>query len=96
MIVRQPVKLTGAGRTDTGVHGWGQVVSLDLHDDCDLANELSHYAEVTIATDLKRVTITWYAAEHDTWTETATASGTHELTVDQPFPFHVIPDTLLD
>ena len=37
MIVRAPVELTGAGRTDAGVHGWGQVVSGDLPDDVDLA-----------------------------------------------------------
>ena len=29
-VVRQPVELTCAGRTDRGVHAWGQVVSLDL------------------------------------------------------------------
>ena len=26
-VVRQPVELAGAGRTDAGVHGWGQVVT---------------------------------------------------------------------
>jgi tRNA pseudouridine38-40 synthase len=35
-VVRQPVALTGAGRTDAGVHGWGQVVSGDLPADTDL------------------------------------------------------------
>ncbi|MEO7369679.1 MAG: tRNA pseudouridine(38-40) synthase TruA [Ilumatobacteraceae bacterium] len=35
-VVRQPVDLVGAGRTDAGVHGWGQVVSCDLPDDTDL------------------------------------------------------------
>jgi len=35
-VVRQPVELTGAGRTDRGVHAWGQVVSGDLPDDTDL------------------------------------------------------------
>ncbi len=35
-VVRQPVELTGAGRTDAGVHAWGQVVSGDLPADTDL------------------------------------------------------------
>lgn len=35
-IVRRPVELTGAGRTDAGVHGWGQVVSGDLPAGTDL------------------------------------------------------------
>ena len=35
-VVRLPVALVGAGRTDAGVHGWGQVVSCDLPDDTDL------------------------------------------------------------
>ncbi len=35
-VVRQHVDLVGAGRTDAGVHGWGQVVSCDLPDDTDL------------------------------------------------------------
>lgn len=36
-VVRRPVELTGAGRTDAGVHAWGQVVSGDLPVDTDLA-----------------------------------------------------------
>jgi tRNA pseudouridine38-40 synthase len=35
-VVRGPVELTGAGRTDAGVHGWGQVVSGLVPDDTDL------------------------------------------------------------
>jgi tRNA pseudouridine38-40 synthase len=35
-VVRRPVELVGAGRTDAGVHGWGQVVSGALPADTDL------------------------------------------------------------
>lgn len=35
-VVRVPVELTCAGRTDRGVHAWGQVVSMDLPAGTDL------------------------------------------------------------
>ena len=35
-VVQHPVELTCAGRTDRGVHAWGQVVSLDLAAEVDL------------------------------------------------------------
>ncbi len=35
-VVRSSVVLTGAGRTDAGVHAWGQVISGDLPADTDL------------------------------------------------------------
>lgn len=37
-VVRCSIRPVGAGRTDAGVHGWGQVVSCDLPDDTDLAD----------------------------------------------------------
>ncbi|MDX2380616.1 MAG: tRNA pseudouridine(38-40) synthase TruA, partial [Acidimicrobiia bacterium] len=40
-IVRRPVDLVGAGRTDAGVHAWGQVVSGPIPLDTDLGR-LTH------------------------------------------------------
>lgn len=35
-VARHPVELTCAGRTDTGVHAWGQVVTTDVSANADL------------------------------------------------------------
>lgn len=37
-VVRHRVELVGAGRTDRGVHAWGQVVSLDLAAEVNLGS----------------------------------------------------------
>ncbi len=42
MILNVPVALTGAGRTDRGVHAWGQVVSFDMPRDAIEMEELRH------------------------------------------------------
>ncbi len=50
--LRQSVELTCAGRTDTGVHAQGQVVSFDAPDDADLggvANAVNRMLAPTIA-----------------------------------------------
>ena len=60
-VTRSPVELTCAGRTDTGVHAWGQVVSFDLpadrFDPAALARSLNRLlAPAIVVRDLGRAT----------------------------------------
>jgi tRNA pseudouridine38-40 synthase len=64
MIVRHPVELTGAGRTDAGVHGWGQVVSCDLDPTSDL-ERVQHRLNSLLAATIVVRQIDWAADDFD-------------------------------
>jgi tRNA pseudouridine38-40 synthase len=78
-VVRQPVKLTGAGRTDAGVHAWGQVVSGDLPAETDLGDLLRRlnklcapaiavrHAEWTTDEFDARFSARWREYRYDVW-----------------------------
>ena len=79
-VVRRSVELVGAGRTDAGVHGWGQVVSCDLPDDTDLdglvrrinrmcgPQVVARSAEWTAAPDFSaRFSAKWRHYRYDVW-----------------------------
>jgi tRNA pseudouridine38-40 synthase len=79
-VVRQHVDLVGAGRTDAGVHGWGQVVSCDLPDDTDLEalvrrinrmcgpDVVARAAEWAESADFSaRFSATWRHSRYDIW-----------------------------
>ena len=79
-VARQRVELVGAGRTDAGVHGWGQVVSCDLPDDTDLDDLVRRInrmcgPEVVVRTAAwaepadfsARFTATWRHYRYDVW-----------------------------
>ncbi len=57
-VVRGPVELTGAGRTDAGVHGWGQVVSGALPSSTDLGR-LQRSVNAMCAPDISVRDATW-------------------------------------
>jgi tRNA pseudouridine38-40 synthase len=63
-IVRQPVELTGAGRTDAGVHAWGQVVSGDVPGDVDL-DDLVRRLNKLCAPRIAVRSASWAAADFD-------------------------------
>lgn len=63
-VVRRPVELSGAGRTDAGVHGWGQVVSVDLPGDTDL-DDLTRRVNKLCAPDIAVRELQWTSAGFD-------------------------------
>jgi tRNA pseudouridine38-40 synthase len=61
-VVRQPVQLTGAGRTDAGVHAWGQVVTGMIPDATDL-HRLQHSINGLCRPDISVRSIEWAAPD---------------------------------
>lgn len=64
LVVRAPVELVGAGRTDAGVHGWGQVVSGDLPASVDL-DDLRRRVNKLCGGDVVIREATWAEADFD-------------------------------
>jgi tRNA pseudouridine38-40 synthase len=64
LVVRAPVSLVGAGRTDAGVHAWGQVVSGDLPDATDLG-DLARRLNKLCAPNIAVRSAEWVAADFD-------------------------------
>jgi tRNA pseudouridine38-40 synthase len=82
-VVRRPVELSMSGRTDAGVHGWGQVVSGDLPADTDL-DDLSRRINKLCAPDVAirraewtdpdfdaRFSATWRQYRYHVWNDRA-------------------------
>ena len=63
-VVRRPVEFTMSGRTDAGVHAWGQVLSGDLPADTDL-DDLQRRANKMCAPDIAIRSIEWAAPDFD-------------------------------
>jgi tRNA pseudouridine38-40 synthase len=63
-VLRQPVELTMAGRTDAGVHGWGQVLSGDLPEQTDLEG-LARRINKLCAPAISVREASWAAADFD-------------------------------
>jgi tRNA pseudouridine38-40 synthase len=63
-VTRRPFEYSMAGRTDVGVHGWGQVVSGDLPGDTDLG-DLSRRLNKLCAPDIAVRSAEWAAPDFD-------------------------------
>jgi tRNA pseudouridine38-40 synthase len=82
-VVRTPVELVGAGRTDAGVHAWGQVVSGDIPAATDLG-DLAHRLNKVLAPAVSvrdarwtdggfdaRFSATWRRYRYEVWNHPA-------------------------
>lgn len=63
-VTQGAVELTGSGRTDAGVHGRGQVVTLDLPNGTDL-NRLAHSLNRLLGPEIAVSGAAWADAEFD-------------------------------
>lgn len=63
-VVRGPVELSMSGRTDAGVHAWGQVLSGDLPPETDL-DDLQRRVNKMCAADISIRSIEWTSADFD-------------------------------
>jgi tRNA pseudouridine38-40 synthase len=65
-VLRTPIELTVAGRTDTGVHAWGQVASFDTEAEIpdDLAYRLNVVGPGDIAVKAARAVAIGFNARH--------------------------------
>lgn len=66
-VLREPVELTVAGRTDAGVHAWGQVASFDTQAELpdDLAHRLNGVGPSDIAVTGAQAVDPGFNARHD-------------------------------
>ena len=66
-ILREPVELTVAGRTDTGVHAWGQVASFDTAAELpdNLAKRLNGVGPADVTVRSTGIVSDGFSARHD-------------------------------
>ena len=87
-ILREPVELTVAGRTDTGVHALGQVASFDTPTDPpdDLMRRLNGVGPDDVAVTTATVVADGFSARHDA---KARSYRYRLLTRSAPSPFEI-------